>query len=366
MCSKNHPDKSDVKRRAAGRWDSILRKLVPQLAEAIDAPNKKKVGCPFHQGKTERNLRVLGDFAESGGIACNTCGVKPDGFETLIWSGMTFAEAVKAVADELDGVYAGLTPEQLARQQAEIEARRVLAAKKQAAEDKVYRRRLNEVWSESIPLDHPDALPGRMYLQNRGLSGLKVFPSELRFHRRLAYYDENDKYLGHWSAIVARFRTAGGMPGAIHRLYVGPNGEKPDLPDRKKMMAVPSTTILTGGAIHLSASSQILGVAEGIETALAAHLLYGINVWATFSAQLMESFVPPPSVEKVLVFADKDRNERGEQAARILVKRLWESGIMAGFRLPDGDIPPGAKSLDFLDVLEAQNATQKALQTVAA
>lgn len=356
MCKKhNGPQKDDVKRRAAGRWDTILRRIMPQLAEAIDAPGKKKVGCPVHSGKTERNFRTLDDFVDSGGVACNTCGVKPDGLETLVWMGMSFPEAVLAVAQELDGTYAGMSPEQLAKQQAEIEARRVLAAKKQAADDKVYRRRLNEVWTQSVPLDHPEALPARLYLQKRGLGGLKTYPSELRFHHRLAYVNEDEKFLGHWPAIVARFRSADGHPASLQRLYVGQNGEKLSLPDRKKLMSAPSTTVLTGGAIHLSAASTILGVAEGVETALAAHLLYGINVWATYSAQLMESFVPPPGVEKVLVFADKDRSERGEQAARKLVSRLWESGMMAGIRLPDGEIPSGAKGIDFLDLLEDGN-----------
>lgn len=362
MCNPKYPprfDKKEVRRLAAGRWDSILRTLVPQLAEAIDSPRKHKVGCPFHPGKTERNLRVLDDFVESGGVACNTCGVKPDGFETLVWSGMTFAEAVKAVAEVIGGVYAGLTPEQIARQEAEIAARRAAAARQQAVDDRKYRRRLNEVWNESVPMEHPDALPGRLYLLNRGIV-LTTYPGELRFHRSLPYVDENDKFLGKYGAILARFRTPEGKPASIQRLYVGPQGEKLDLPDRKKLMSAPSTTVLTGGAIRLSGSSTILGVAEGVETALAAHLLYGINVWATYSAQLMESFVPPPNVEKVLIFADKDRSERGEQAARKLVQRLWESGTIAGIRLPDGDIPAAAKGIDFLDVLEDRRQVKAA------
>ena len=357
--------KHDIKRRAAGRWDSILRKLIPQLAEAIDAPAKKKVGCPFHSGKTERNLRVLSDFAESGGVACNTCGVKPDGLETLVWSGMSFQDAVHAVAQELDGTYAGLTSEQLAKQQAELDARRAAAAKKQAADDKIYRRRLNEVWSQSVPLDHPAALPGRLYLEKRGLGGLKTYPSELRFHARLAYVNEDGKYLGHWAAIVARLRTADGSPASLLRIYVGPNGEIPDLPDRKKMMSAPSTTSLTGGAIHLFPVTKIMGIAEGFETAIAVYLLHGINCWSTFSAQLMEGFIAPPGVEKLLVFGDKDRNGRGEQAARIVIKKHWEAGVMAGIRLPDGDIPAGAKGLDFLDVLAGTETSDAVNKKVA-
>jgi hypothetical protein len=361
---KTSPDKLDVKRRAAGRWDSILRKIMPQLAEAIETGHKKKVACPFHSGDTESNLRVLPDFLDTGGVACNTCGTKPDGYATLMWSGMSFDESVRAVADELDGVFGGLSPEILAKQQAEMEARRRETARQQVIDDKHYRRRLNEVWTQSVPLEHPSAEPGRLYLKKRGLYGLKAYPSELRFHPSLKYKDDKAD-LGNWPALVARLSTLQGTPGSLLRMYVAPNGDKPPLPDRKKMMSAPSTTSLTGGAIRLSAASTVLGIAEGVETALAVNLLFGINCWSSFSAQLMEGFEPPCNVEKVLVFADKDRNGRGEQAARVLVERLWRNGITAGIRMPEDEIPPGAKGIDWLDVLVGQQPYRDVVPAVA-
>ena len=363
---KTSPDKLDVKRRAAGRWDSILRKIMPKLAEAIETGHKKKVACPFHTGDTESNLRVLPDFLETGGVVCNTCGTKPDGYATLMWSsGMSFDEAVRAVSDELDGVFGGLSPEIIAKQQALIEDNRRKAACQQTIDDKHYRRRLNEVWTQSVTLDHPSAEPGRLYLKKRGLYGLKAYPSELRFHPSLKYKHENGKDLGNWPALVARLSTLQGTPGSLLRMYVAPNGDKPPLPNRKKMMSAPSTTSLTGGAIRLSAASTVLGIAEGVETALAANLLFGINCWSSFSAQLMEGFEPPCNVEKILVFADKDRNGRGQQAARVLVERLWRNGITAGIRMPEGEIPPGAKGIDWLDVLVGQQPCQDVVPAVA-
>lgn len=343
------PDKHQIKARAAGHWDMILSRLMPQLAPAIEAGHKKKVACPFHAGETESNFRILRDFPETGGVVCNTCGVKPDGFATLAWSGMTFNEAVCAVADILDGTYQGWTQEQLARQQATLEAQRVQAEKKKIADDKRYRRRLNQVWKESVPMDHASALPGRLYLLKRGLGKLEDYPSELRFHKGLAYTDSNGRYMGQWPAIVARIRSADGKPASLLRIYVGPEGEKTSLPERKKMMSMPSDTSITGGAIRLMRPGKTLGIAEGVETALAAYLLTGIPCWSAFSAQLLEGFIPPAGVENVIVFADKDRNGRGEQAAKVLVEKLWKSGIRAGIKLPPGEIPANDKGIDWLD-----------------
>jgi putative DNA primase/helicase len=99
-----------------------------------------------------------------------------------------------------------------------------------------------------------------------------------------------------------------------------------------------------------------LAVTEGIETALAVIEATGLPTWATGNAHLLETFVPPPGVRQVLVFADKDRPSRqhpsghGQEAARGLVTRLWAMGIRAGAIAPGLDIPDGKKGVDWLDV----------------
>jgi hypothetical protein len=62
-------------------------------------------------------------------------------------------------------------------------------------------------------------------------------------------------------------------------------------------------------------------------------------------------------VDQILVFADKDRpthqhpEGHGQEAAKRLVRRLWEMGIKASAIVPTGEIPSDQKSLDWLDVL---------------
>jgi len=79
---------------------------------------------------------------------------------------------------------------------------------------------------------------------------------------------------------------------------------------------------LSGAAIRLTAVSQVLGIAEGIETALAASELFEVPVWSCISTAGIESFEPPAGVREVIVFADHDENFAGQAAAYRAAHRL--------------------------------------------
>jgi hypothetical protein len=123
-------------------------------------------------------------------------------------------------------------------------------------------------------------------------------------------------------------------------------------------MSYPKDRKIVGGAIRLTAEvSTVIAVAEGLETALAVIEGTGLQVWCAVNALLLENFVPPSTVKRALVFADKDRpteqhpKGHGQEAARRLVQRLWEKGFKASAIVPAGDIQVGRKSLDWLDTL---------------
>lgn len=61
-----------------------------------------------------------------------------------------------------------------------------------------------------------------------------------------------------------------------------------------------------GCAVRLMPHGDVLGVAEGIETALSAHRIHGLPVWSCLNTALLAKFVPPPGVRRVVIFADKD------------------------------------------------------------
>jgi putative DNA primase/helicase len=105
----------------------------------------------------------------------------------------------------------------------------------------------------------------------------------------------------------------------------------------------------------------VLGVAEGIETALAAYAVARIPVWCCISAGLLECVDVPDSVRHVVIFADLDRSGTGLRSAEVLAERLsttldengkpkWTVEIV----IPEGPIPDGEKGVDWNDVLKKQ------------
>lgn len=68
--------------RYCGLWPKIIPFLAPSLGKAV-ASRPYHVPCPVHGGTD--GLRCFDDFAETGGMICNTCGPFPNGFLVLAW-----------------------------------------------------------------------------------------------------------------------------------------------------------------------------------------------------------------------------------------------------------------------------------------
>lgn len=334
----------EVRAAAHGRWGMILASLAPQLQPAIDRAGRH-VPCPVHGGKD--GFRVFKDMEETGGSVCNTCGINTDGFATLMWAnGWDFPTALRMVAECLRIGGARARPVRWTKP--------VPRKSDTAEEDEKIRQSLNRVWNETIPISDRDAEPARLYLARRGIS---ISPPEtLRFHPELGFYEGEEK-IGSYPAIVAMVQDRDGNPVTIHRTYLTADGHKAPVESPKKLMRHPSTRTLTGGAIRLTEANTLLALAEGLETALAVIEGTGLPVWCAVNAHLLANFVPPPTVRQVIIYADKDRpteqhpKGHGQEAARQLVQRLWAMGVKASAIVPAGEIPPGQKSLDWLDIL---------------
>jgi putative DNA primase/helicase len=108
---------------------------------------------------------------------------------------------------------------------------------------------------------------------------------------------------------------------------------------------------ISGAAIRLTPASQVLGIAEGIETALSVMELFEVPCWSCVSAGGIESFEPPPGVKEVLIFGDNDLSYTGQAAAYLAAKRLRLKGYETEVHIPDA-------VGDWLDVLQARKVEE--------
>lgn len=345
----------EVREAADGRWVDILESLTPEIAEALASSGRmtQHRPCPVHGGKD--GFRLFRDVAHTGGGICNSCGAFHDGFSLIGWlRGWSFRETVEEVARAL-----GLSPDPSSR------PRLTRVAPPPPLRETPPARRaqdMRDLWSASVCLDHPEAAPASRYLAARGLDGDRLIPLispvSLRFHPAVPYYEEGQPTRV-FPALLAAARGPRGQAVTLHRTYLAPDGsgKAPVVKSKKLMSAVGS-----GAAVRLGLPFQgHIGVAEGLETALAVLQRQGYGCWSCISGAVLAMFEPPEGITHVTIWADKDRalNARdrlpvGEHYARQLAARLRARGLTVTIALPPHPIPPGAKSVDWADVLMTQ------------
>src|SRR3546814_6063367 len=97
------------------------------------------------------------------------------------------------------------------------------------------------------------------------------------------------------------------------------NGQKADISSPRRMM--PGGCPI-GSYVELSPPAEEMGVAEGIETALAVTRDFGIPCWSTISADGLKAFTPPAIVKRLRIFGDNDPKYGGQAAAYALAHRM--------------------------------------------
>lgn len=190
--------------------------------------------------------------------------------------------------------------------------------------------RIKATWQQAHDLVMGD--PVTLYLKRRGLGGMWPLPTCLRYHPALPYWDDGE-VIGTYPAMLAKFRGADGRCVALHQTYLTRDGRKADVPSVKKMS--PAAGLLMGGCIPLADPfARVLGVAEGVETALCAGAASGLPVVATYSAGCMGGFQWPQGVERLVIFADNDESGTGQGAAIKLESRARAAGLAVSVLIP--------------------------------
>jgi putative DNA primase/helicase len=277
---------------ARGKWPSVL------VALGIDAAllDKKHHPCPRGAGKDRFRFA---DRNGSGNYFCDCSEGNKGGIDLVMCCrGLSYAEACR----EVERVVGDAAPVEY----------------KPKPDPRIALNRIRERCQ-------PAGFTVRRYLKNRGLD----MPPSLR-EAKLRYWDDR-KSLGDYWCMVALVQGPDGKPQTYHVTYLD-GAQKANVPSPRKVMTPVET--ITGGAIRLYPAAERMGIAEGIETAIAAHMMTGLPVWAAVSAHGIESFVPPPECKALTVFADNDDSFTGQAAAYALAKRLRKQGIACDVEIP--------------------------------
>ncbi|MBL8316376.1 MAG: toprim domain-containing protein [Rubrivivax sp.] len=164
----------------------------------------------------------------------------------------------------------------------------------------------------------------------------------------MSYWHEG-KVLGTWPAMLAPLVAPDGRMLAVHRTYLLHDGRKAEVPSVRKVTGAAGP--LAGACIPLFKPMHgCIGIAEGIETALAAWCASGVPTVAAYSAGNLAAWQWPSGVRRIVIFADHDR--AGAEAADKLRRRTSAAGLGCNA------MRPITEGHDWADVWAARDAAE--------
>lgn len=184
-----------------------------------------------------------------------------------------------------------------------------------------------EIWAKSVPLAGTLA---ETYLASRGLS----YDGEaLRF------------YPGARTMVGLITDAITGEPIGVHRTFLDHIGRAVVMQDGRKKKLMKGAA--AGGVVRLSADDEVtsgLGIAEGIETALAVPFR---PVWACLSAGQLAQFPVLSGIEALTIFADNDASGTGQRDGFACAERWHAAGKEVEMRML------AEVGKDYADLMEA-------------
>ena len=295
-------DLTEVRRRLADTARDWLPALFPQ---AVRAPDRKTLRCADLSGRRPRGegscvLHLEGRFA-----------------------GWGFDHATGESAGPIDMVYhaTGLTEGRLFAEAARLAHMDQPAPSPRPQEPRPdHSREVARLLEGCLPLAGTVA---EAYLRSRGLEAPDS--PDLLFHPDLPDFETKRG----WAGMVALVRDGTGEPtGGIHRTYLLDDGSAKAPPGKKMLGPV------AGGAVRLAPfpDDGRIGVAEGIETALAAQAIFSVPTMAALSADGLRRWQWPAATSHVTIFADAGLP--GMQAAATLADQLNLANIPSRILTP--------------------------------
>jgi putative DNA primase/helicase len=265
----------DIVQKCVGRWPAILS----YFGMANNFLTGKHGPCPCCGGKDRFRFD---DQGGRGTYFCSSCGAG-DGFQLLQkYTGETFKSLlpdVKSIVCDMPSV--------------------PVEEKKTASLDYI-RKVTRKTLEECHDIDKMD------YLSSRGITKRP----NVKFHDGLGFYQDG-KEIGKFPAMVGTIVDSEGKGVAIHRTYLA----KKDGVIRNSKKLMPGVAPFENVAIRLYPHDEVLGVAEGIETACSAMEIFDVPTWACINTKIMETFIPPQNVKHLIIFGDNDGKFGGQYSA---------------------------------------------------
>jgi putative DNA primase/helicase len=262
---------------ARGNWKGLL----PALGVDSKFLQNKHGPCPICGGADRFRWD---DKNSGGGFICNQCGAG-DGFDL---ASRVTGKSFREIADQIATILGQSNDYKAPVRDPQEERNRLLMLR---------------LWNESEPiLDGHNCV--QRYLMNR--CNTLWYSSFVRVHRERRL-------------MVAKIVSHGDKAVNLHVTSLTDDGRKADVTPAKRVMA---GKLPDGCAIRLSPAAPVMGVAEGIETAISSSLMFDMPVWACVNGTLLSKWIPPEVAEQITVFGDNDANYTGHAKAYHLANRL--------------------------------------------
>lgn len=163
------------------------------------------------------------------------------------------------------------------------------------------------------------------YLESRGLE----MPPGIQWCNAVDYRDDQGSRIGTYGAMLCPVMKKG-VWQTYHVTYLH-KGKKADVPCPRKILPGPP---ITGGGIELYPSAKEMGVGEGVETCIAAKMIFDLPTHAAINSTMLAKWEWPDVLETLHIFADNDANFAGHAAAWTLAHRAAKMGKAVHVHIP--------------------------------
>lgn len=300
--------KTDIKAELKGRWSSVLISI--GFPDVIFSG--KHQPCIYCGGKDRARWDRSKEF-----YFCGQCGPRQPIDMAMDWLNMPYKETALYLRPNKENFKMTATdaPD---------------TAKNEARLKKIH---------AGLQRITPDSIAAK-YFAGRGITELPE--NDCYMHPGIDYYQDG-KSIGKFPAIVSMFRNLAGETTTMHITYLSAEGKKLDVESPRKIL--PVIRPLPGSAIRLYPATDVLCVAEGIESALSVRMDTGMPVWAAGNANNMAVMEIPDSVKHIVIYADADSSYVGQKAAYTLAQKLKSK--------------PGRESVTVVNLVDTQQVIDK-------